>query len=185
MAELYDFLVTRLSPFLSFTCEEAWDHRPKGVYEESDSIHMRTFSAIPSEWRNEALEEKWAKILKVRSVVLGAIEPQRAAKVIGASLEAHPHIYVTDEYASALEGNDLAEICITSQATVQKGDAPTDAFKDAKTEGVAVVFQKAEGNKCQRSWKILPEVGKDSDYPDLSLRDAEAVRWYAKHKEAA
>ncbi len=185
MAELYDFLVTRLAPFLSFTAEEAWDFRPKGVFEEADSIHLRTYSTAPAEWRNEKLEDKWAKILKVRNVVLGALEPQRAQKVIGASLEAAPTIYVNDEYATALNGADMAEICITSQANVKKGEAPTDAFKDGKTEGVGVVFAKAEGNKCTRSWKILPEVGTDKEYPDLTLRDASAVRWYAKQKQAA
>ena len=185
MAEIYDFLVTRFAPFLSFTAEEAWDFRPKGVFEDYESVHLRTYSLAPQEWRNEALEAKWEKILQVRNVVLGALEPQRAAKVIGASLEAHPQIFVNDDYAAALEGVDAAEICITSQATVKKGDAPDDAFKDAKVEGVAVVFQKAEGNKCSRSWKVLPEVGTDKEYPDLTLRDAEAVRWYAKQKEAA
>lgn len=185
MAELYDFLVTRLAPFLSFTCEEAWDHRPAGVFEEAESIHMRVFSTIPSEWRNEALEEKWEKIIEVRNVVSGALEPQRAAKIIGSSLEAHPHIYVGGDYAKAIEGVDMAEICITSQASVTQGEAPEGAFKDAKTEGVGVVFAKAEGNKCARSWKILPEVGSDAEYPDLALRDANAVRWYEKHKKAA
>lgn len=185
MAELYDFLVTRLAPFLSFTAEEAWDFRPKGVFEESESVHMRIYSSAPQEWYNPILDAKWKKVLEVRTVVLGALEPHRAAKTIGASLEAHPHAYVSDDHADALEGVDLAEICITSQATVTKGPAPADAFKDAKVEGVGVVFAKAEGRKCVRSWKVLPEVGSDKDYPDLTLRDAEAVRWYAKHKEAA
>ncbi len=185
MAELYDFLVTRLAPFLSFTAEEAWDHRPKGVFEDAESIHLRTYSSAPKEWRNEILDAKWVKVLEARTVVLGALEPQRAAKVIGASLEAHPVIYVDEDHANALEGLDMAEICITSQATVKKGDAPEGAFKDTKIGGVAVVFQKAEGAKCVRSWKVLPEVGNDKDYPDLTLRDADAVRWYAKHREAA
>ncbi|PZQ43322.1 MAG: isoleucine--tRNA ligase [Micavibrio aeruginosavorus] len=185
MAELYDFLVTRLAPYIAFTAEEAWDHRPKGVFEESDSIHMRTFSTVPSEWHNIALEEKWAKILAVRSVVMGALEPHRAAKIIGSSLEANPQIFVTGEYAEAIDGNDMAEICITSQALVTRAEGPADAFRDAKTDGVSVVFRKAEGNKCVRSWKILPEVGTDKEYPDLTLRDANAVRWYNKQKEAA
>jgi isoleucyl-tRNA synthetase len=185
MAELYDFLVTRFAPFLSFTAEEAWDFRPKGVFEDAESIHLRTYSTVPAEWHNQALEDKWGKILEVRNVVLAALEPQRAAKVIGASLEASPAIYVSDDYANALNGIDMAEVCITSQATVTKGSAPDGAFTDAKTEGVAVVFQKAEGRKCVRSWKVLPEVGSDKEYPDLTLRDANAVRWYAKHKEAA
>jgi len=185
MAEIFDFLVTRLAPFLSFTSEEAWDMRPKGVFEDSMSIHMRTYSSVPHEWRNEKLEEKWQKILGVRNVVLAALEPQRAQKVIGSSLEAHPHIYVSNEIAQVLEGSDMAEICITSQATVTKGSIPDGATKDAKIEGVGVVFQKAEGQKCARSWKILPEVGSDKDYPDLTLRDADAVRWYAKQQKAA
>lgn len=185
MAELYDFLITRLAPFLSFTTEEAWDFRPQGVFEEIESVHMRTYSSVPAEWHNEKLEEKWEKITAVRDVVLATLEPQRAAKVIGASLEAHPHIYITSEYTSALKDIDMAEVCITSQATVSEGDAPEDAFRDAKIEGVGVVFKKAEGKKCARSWKILPEVGSDKEYPDLTLRDAEAVRWYAKHKQAA
>jgi isoleucyl-tRNA synthetase len=185
MAELYDFLVTRLAPFLSFTAEEAWDYRPKGVFEEADSIHLRTYSTAPQEWHNPILEAKWKKILEVRTVVLGALEPHRAAKTIGASLEADPQVYVDGDHAEALDGVDLAEICITSQAKISKGEAPADAFRDAKIEGAAVVFKKAEGRKCARSWKILPEVGSDPDYPDLTLRDAAAVRWYAKHKEAA
>ncbi len=184
MAELYDFLVTRFAPFLSFTAEEAWDYRPKGVFEEAESIHLRTYSTVPAEWRNETLEAKWENILKVRDVVLGALEPHRAAKEIGSSLEAHPHIYVSGDYANALDGLDMAEICITSQASVTKGDAPEGAFKDAKVDGVGVVFAKAEGNKCARSWKVLPEVGTDKDYPDLTLRDAAAVRWYEKQQKA-
>lgn len=185
MAEIFDFLITRLAPFLSFTSEEAWDMRPKGVFEDSMSIHMRTYSSVPHEWRNEKLEEKWQKILGVRNVVLAALEPQRAQKVIGSSLEAHPHIYVSNEIAQVLEGSDMAEICITSQATVTKGSIPDGAVKDVRIEGVGVVFQKAEGQKCARSWKILPEVGSDKDYPDLTLRDADAVRWYAKQQKAA
>ncbi len=185
MAEIFDFLVTRLAPFLSFTTEEAWDMRPKGVFEDSESVHMRTYSSVPHEWRNVALEEKWQNILAVRNVVLAALEPERAQKVIGSSLESHPHIYVSDAVAKSLNGADMAEICITSQATVTKGSAPDGAIRDSKIEGVAVVFQKSQGNKCARSWKILPEVGSDKEYPDLTLRDADAVRWYAKQQKAA
>ncbi len=185
MAELFDFLVTRLAPYTSFTCEEAWDHRPKGVYEEAESIHIRTYSTVPHEWRNETLEAKWDKILDVRNVVLGALEPHRAAKTIGSSLEAAPKIYLSDELTAAVKGTDFAEVCITSQAQIFPAATPADSFTDPKVPGVAVVFAKAEGNKCARSWKILPEVGTDPEYPDLSLRDANAVRWYKKHKEAA
>lgn len=185
MAELFDFLVTRLAPYTSFTCEEAWDHRPTGVFEELGSVHLRTYSTAPKEWRNAELEAKWEKILDVRNVILGALEPHRASKTIGSSLEAAPVVYVNATYAGALKDIDLAEVAITSQASVQTNEAPADAFKDAKIEGIAVVFKKAEGKKCARSWKILPEVGSDKEFPDLTPRDANAVRWYQKHKKAA
>ena len=46
--------------------------------------------------------------------------------------------------------------------------------------GVAVVVEKAVGTKCARSWKILPTVGEDAEYPDVSPRDAQALReWKA------
>jgi isoleucyl-tRNA synthetase len=124
-------------------------------------------------------------VRKVRKTVLGALEPRRADKTIGSSLEAAPQVFVTPDIAQALTGIDLAEVCITSQALLETITPPGDAFTLNDTPGVAVVFKKAEGKKCQRSWKILPEVGSDKDYPDLTKRDADAVRWYARQKKAA
>jgi isoleucyl-tRNA synthetase len=56
------------------------------------------------------------------------------------------------------------------------GEAPADAFRLDDVKGVAVVFQPAQGRKCARSWKISPAVGSDPEFPDITPRDAEAVR---------
>jgi isoleucyl-tRNA synthetase len=70
----------------------------------------------------------------------------------------------------------------TSQATLVAGEGPAGAFRLPEVPGVAVEPQRAEGRKCARSWRILPEVGSDPRYPDLSLRDADAVAaWDATH----
>ena len=74
------------------------------------------------------------------------------------------------------DGLDLAEICITSDLTLSSEPAPADAFVAEDVTGVAVVHNKAKGSKCARSWRVLPEVGTDPDYPDISLRDAAAMR---------
>ena len=59
-------------------------------------------------------------------------------------------------------------------------DAPAGAFALPDVPGVAVVVEKAVGTKCARSWKILPTVGEDAEYPDVSPRDAQALReWKA------
>ncbi|MDB5491502.1 MAG: ileS [Micavibrio sp.] len=182
MAHLFECLTTWLAPYLCFTTEEAWSHRPAGVFEDNDSIHLRNFPVVPKDWRNDALEEKWNTIMGIRRVVLGSLEPKRADKTIGSSLEAHPTVYL----AGSADGIDLAELCITSQVTVKpSSEAPADAFRLADVADVAVSFAKAEGGKCQRCWKILPDVGSDPEYPELSARDADAVRWYASNRKAA
>mgnify|MGYP000939869471 CR=1 FL=1 len=171
---LFSCLTAWLAPVLCFTVEEVWLTR---FPSDTDSVHLRTFPEIPANWRDDALSEKWKKVRELRRVVTGALEVERREKRIGASLEAAPEVYVSrPELIEAMKGVDLAEIAITSQATLIEGEGPAEAWRLDDVPGVAVVPKLAEGRKCARSWRILPEVGSDPDYPDLSLRDAAAVR---------
>ncbi|GAA0778861.1 isoleucine--tRNA ligase [Roseibium denhamense] len=173
IGKIFDCLTTWLAPMLPFTMDETWTAR----YGEDGSVHLQQFPEVPSEWRDDQLSAKWTKIKTVRRVVTGALEIERREKRIGSSLEAHPVVHVTDpDLMAALEGRDMADIAITSQLTLTSDPAPEGAFTLDDTKGVAVVPALAEGTKCARSWKILPEVGTDPDYPDVSLRDAEALR---------
>jgi isoleucyl-tRNA synthetase len=132
-------------------------------------------------FQDEALAARWETIRNVRRVVTGALEVERAAKRIGSSLEASPVIYVSDRaILGTLFDVDLAEVCITSNYEVREDEAPDGAFRLDAVPGVAVVVEKAVGIKCARSWKILPTVGEDAEYPDVSPRDAKALReWKA------
>jgi isoleucyl-tRNA synthetase len=180
---LCDAILKWLAPIISFTADEAWlDYRPGG----SPSVHLLTFPDNLGGFRNDALAAKWETIRRVRRVVTGALELERAAKRIGSSLEASPLVYVSDKTVfNALFDIDLAEVCITSNAMVTNEDAPTDAFRLSDVPDVAVVIEKAAGRKCARSWKILPTVGEDAEYPDVSPRDAKALReWKAMGVEA-
>jgi len=86
-------------------------------------------------------------------------------------------LHVTNpELLAVLSGQDASELCITSAATVTADPPPTGAFVLPGVEGVAVVVGKAKGQKCARSWRITEDVGSDPHYPDLSARDARAVR---------
>jgi isoleucyl-tRNA synthetase len=162
-----------LAPVLVFTSEEAWLAR----YPEAVSVHLEAFPKIPSVWRDEALAEKWEQIRRVRSVVTGALEIERAQKRIGSSLEAAPRVFVADAGLRAvLETIDFAEVCITSNIAIEAGVGPMGAFRLAGTPGVAVLPALAEGRKCARSWKISPLVGSDPEFPDVSPRDARALR---------
>jgi isoleucyl-tRNA synthetase len=180
---LFRATVTWLAPMLPFTAEEAWLARYPS---EDGSVHLERFPELPASWRDEALAEKWRKVRNVRRVVTGAIEIERAQKRIGSSLEAAPVVYVSDpDLFAALTDIDLAEVAITSAATLVQGDGPPSAFRLDDVKGVAVEVRLAEGTKCARSWKILPSVGSDPAYPDVTPRDAQALReWDALRKAA-
>ncbi|MGJ5066075.1 isoleucine--tRNA ligase [Bradyrhizobium oligotrophicum] len=173
-----DAVLKWLAPVLSFTTDEAWRmYRP----DAEPSVHLTLFPEAMDGYRDDALATKWETIRNVRRVVTGALELARAAKTIGSSLEASPIIYVADRaLLGTLFDTDLAEVCITSNYEVREGDAPADAFRLDAVPGVAVVVEKAVGKKCARSWKILQSVGEDPEYPDVSPRDAKALReWKA------
>jgi isoleucyl-tRNA synthetase len=181
--ELFGCLTTWLAPILCFTSEEAYLARFPSA---KDSVHVKTFPDIPAEWRDEALAEKWHTIWKIRQVVTGALEVERREKRIGSSLEAAAEIYIDAKpLFAAAEGEDWAEIAITSAATLKAAKAPAGAFTLDEVPGVAVVPGLAKGKKCARSWKILPDVGSDKDFPDLTPRDAAAVREFDAMNGAA
>ncbi len=173
--QIFRCVTVWLAPILVFTAEEAWLQR----YGDSDgnSVHLEQFPVIPASWRDDALSAKWDQIRRVRSGVTGALELERAAKRIGSSLEAAPIVHVADaELRVLLATVDLAEICITSDITVTDAAPPADAFIVADISGVSVVPARAVGKKCARSWRITTDVGSDPAYPDLSARDAAAMR---------
>jgi isoleucyl-tRNA synthetase len=170
--EVFSCLTAWLAPILCFTAEEAWLERSTAT---DDSVHLRQFPTVPEGWRDDALAAKWETIRRLRRVVTGAIEIERREKRIGASLQAHPTIYAGPEYVTALDGQDLAEIAITSAATLVEGAPPEDAFALDEVANVGVVASLAEGSRCERCWQVLPEVGADSERADICVRCADAV----------
>ena len=154
---LFHRLTTWLAPILVFTMEEVWLERFPG---DESSVHLVDFPETPAGWRDEALAAKWAGIRQVRRAVTAALEIQRRDKVIGASLEAAPVVHVADgDVLAALRSVDFEDICITSDIVLTGDPSPNEAFRMPEVEGVGVVFEKADGQKCQRCWKILPDVG--------------------------
>ncbi len=154
---LFHRLTTWLAPVLCFTMEDVWLERFPG---EGSSVHMIDFADTPADWLDTALAAKWAGIRQTRRVVTAALEIQRRDKVIGASLEAAPVVHVRDaEVLEALKSVNFADVSITSQVELTGDPLPSEAFRLPEVEGVGVVFEKAAGEKCQRCWKILPDVG--------------------------
>ncbi|MBL8672647.1 MAG: isoleucine--tRNA ligase [Alphaproteobacteria bacterium] len=173
---VFSCLTAWLAPILCFTAEEAWLARslPPGSTEKDNgdflatadaralgkaSVHLRLFPAVPAAWADAALAAKWDKVRRVRRVVTGALEKERAAKRIGSSLQAAPTVHVPAELLAALQDVDMAEACIVSAIALSPAPAPADAFRLEDVADVAVVPGLAAGDKCPRCWRVLPEVG--------------------------
>lgn len=173
---LFNSLTTWLAPFICFTAEEVWQAR-YGV--DADSIHLQDFVDVPSEWQNDALNDKWKVIRDMRSVVTGALEVERAEKRIRSSLQGAPVIYADAKYRDALgtmSPAEIADLFITSSITFAEGAAPEGAFRNPEIDGVAVVPNQAEGEKCNRCWKFLPDIGSNPVHPEACGRCADVVK---------
>jgi len=152
--------------------EEVWLERFPG---DDSSIHLQDMPETPADWRDATLASKWQMVRRARRAVTAALEIQRTDKVIGASLEAAPVVHVSDAaMLEALKTTAFEDICITSAITLTDAPAPDDAFRVTDVPEIAVVFAKAEGEKCQRCWKILPDVGTHS-HPATCARCDEAL----------
>jgi len=176
--QMFGAVTVWLAPILVFTAEEAWRAR----HPEGGSVHLELFPEISPNFLKPDLAAQWAELRKLRSVVTGAIEIERAAKAIGSSLEAHPVLYLEDaKWRDALTRVDFAEVCITSDLTIVDGPAPDGAFRHSDAPGAAVVIERAKGIKCARSWRYFDPATADPEYPDVTPRDAKALReWKAR-----
>ena len=170
---LFRAVVTWLAPILAFTADEAWETR----YTEGSCVHLEPFEPIDPTWRDDALAARWETVKRVRRVVTGALELERAAKRVGSSLEAAPTVHIADpDVLAVVRSVDLDEVSIVSAITIQAGEGPADAFRLEGVEGVAVVPGRAPGIKCARSWRYFDPTTADPAFPDITPRDARAMR---------
>ena len=160
---LFHRLTTWLAPILVFTMEEVWLERYPG---DDASVHLEDFPDTPEAWRDDALALRWGAIRVIRKGVTEELEQRRQEKKIGSSLEAAPIIHLgtianmwpsTEEAMSHLQSVDMAEICIVSGVELHPG-APS-GVDPQDSASFWTMFRPAPGQKCQRCWKILPDVG--------------------------
>jgi len=169
----FDSLVRWLAPVICFTAEEAWLARHGDS--RGRSVHLELFPDVPAAWRNEALGERWAKLRDLRRVVTGALELERGAKRLGSSLQAAVELFVPERLLDLLRNVDLAELCITSAGRIRPGPAPNDAFTLPDVSEVGARISAAPGDRCERCWRVLPEVGQVAGHSDLCRRCATVV----------
>ena len=179
---LFRATVTWLAPMLCFTAEEAWLARDPAA----QSVHLEDFMPC----RNPGATTFWPSD-GASCATSAASSPARSSSNARPNASAlrlkrrRSFMSPTPDLFGVAVGADLAELCITSAATLVEGEGPAAAFRLDDVRGVAVEPRRAEGKKCARSWKISPAVGADPKYPDVTPRDAQALREWEDMRKAA
>lgn len=183
---ILDALVRLMAPVLSFTAEEVWDHFR--VADKARSVHLADFPAVDRTWLDEKVERTWEVLLRVRGEAAKALEQARAAKLIGAALDAHVTLYASDpELRPRLEGAGrrlLRELFIVSSLdlvpevpSAELGTGPDRVvLRETAVPGLAVEVRHAEGKKCGRCWTWSLAVGRDPEHPALCERCLPIIR---------
>jgi isoleucyl-tRNA synthetase len=167
-----------LAPILAFTADEVWGYLP-GVTDGA-LVQTELMPTVQPEWYNPELATAWEQMLALRGDVMKVLETARKNKEIGSSLQAAVSLYPASEeqWAQLIafsERTDLAELMIVSSLAINREETPPEASQ-GETTGVGIVVQPAAGIKCERCWVFSPQVGDDSEYPDLCPRCAEVLR---------
>ena len=150
--EISQALVRLLVPVMPHQAEDIWQNVSEPQRNGLTSILLSDWPVAKTEWNNPQLENDFMTILKAREVVTRAIEPLRADKQVGSSLEVA--VFIKAEEDSILKANEdeLANIFITSQACVTQ-EKPENVLNEYSEDGYTVWVTKAQGEKCERCWK--------------------------------
>ena len=158
----------------------------RAIPRRTGSVHLETFPTTPRDWRDEALAARWAKIRRVRRVVTGALEIERATSA--SARASRPRRWSTSPTRSSC-GRSRASTSPrsasprTSEVRARAKARPTPSASTTSPASPSC-RRCAEGRKCARSWKIPPDVGTDPDYPDVTPRDAAALREWESARAA-
>ncbi|MBL9029213.1 MAG: isoleucine--tRNA ligase [Caedimonas sp.] len=191
MDRIFNALVHWLSPVLCFTAEEAWQARYRGQEEReqrqeregmqererkdsrnSESLQLSTLPEFPETWLNPELARKFETVREQRRVITGALEQARAQGLIGSSLQAEVTLY--DPENKCVTDMDLTELAIVSKVRIVCGEIPSSAYQLPDIPDLGVVVQQAPGEKCQRCWRVLEDVGQQR-HPDICQRCDDVV----------
>lgn len=172
MYEIAMALTKMMAPILTFTAEEIYKYLPESA-RKYDTIQLEEWPKLNIN-KDENLIQKWNLILSVRDDVTKALEEKRREKFIGNSLEAKVIIEPkNEEIKEALSSTDpylLSDVFITSQIEINNVE------KGFEGEKVKVAVVKAEGEKCERCWKIDPKTGEDEQHEGTCPRCAAVLR---------
>ena len=174
LVEIVEGLLLMMSPVLSFTAAEAWEHLPAG--EREDTIFLASFPPLQDEHLRPDLEDKWKRLLEVRAELTKALELARQNKVIGHSLEAELQVSAKGALAEFLSANwEMLKTVTIVSALRQVDEVGPEGYRSEELPELAVLVRPAAGQKCERCWVRSETVGGDDRHPQLCSRCSHVV----------
>lgn len=175
MYTILDALVRLIAPILCFTADEIWSFMPHKSTDNSEGVIFNDMPKVEAAYEDKALEDKWERVLAIKSDVSKALELARREKTIGKSLDAKVEVFANGEpYKFLTEIPDLADVLIVSAVTLTEGDG--EGIQGENEPGIKVKVSVAEGEKCERCWKVTSTVGQDSEHPTVCAHCAEMLK---------
>ena len=171
--EISQALTRMIAPVMPHQAEDIWQHTPELQKSGLESILLADWPISNAKWHNDELEKEFSQILKLREIVTRAIEPLRATKRVGSSLEVAVYIQGGDKKLLNYYADELSNIFITSQAFVVD-EAPQNVLQKYTEDDYTIFVTKAIGEKCERCWKYR-ELGTNGSHPTLCSECAEAL----------
>jgi isoleucyl-tRNA synthetase len=188
LSEILSTLTRIMAPVLSFTAEEVWGYVRKKRSAisgqpstensgDAESVFLSAFPTVREEFLDNELEEKWKDLLDLRNEINKALEIKRAEKFIGNPLEAKVKIYLSERYRDLVTSYmDFLPALFLVSAVEISGEKLPGAYESANIEGLQVLVERAQGEKCQRCWNWSTKVGTFTDEPELCERCYPAVK---------
>ena len=172
MYRILDALTRMMAPVLSFTAEEIWGFIPG---EREESVHLAEFPSFEDSLIDNALEEKYERILAVRGDVAKVLELARAEKIIGHSLDARVELAADGDLADLLKQESAQLACLLIVSQVEVTDSLENATTGENLPGLKIRVSKADGEKCSRCWNYATTVGDHDDHPEICHRCLQAL----------
>jgi len=165
---ILDTITKLFAPILAFTCDEIWLAMPHREGDDGRNVLLNEMNKPFADYAlDQAAMERWEEIIKTRDTVNAALEQARNEKKIGKSLEARVTLKTADPdrfLLPEMDEDSMADVFIVSQVSLEKGEG-----------ALTVEVAPAQGQKCERCWKVLPTVGSDAKHPTLCPRCAKVV----------
>lgn len=167
--QIFRVLTRILAPILSFTADEAWAYSEANRDFVKNSVHLQDWPEAPAEWTDLQLSRDIEELLEFRDQVNDHLETCRQKKEIGKSLDATVKIHGKFDDPTFVRLSEyerfLPELFIVSEVLLEAQE----------TDQISISASHAEGVRCQRCWRWVPELSETTPGVEVCSRCTEAL----------